>query len=77
MISKLLSLSPVILKPKKKKSVTTSAFSFSICHEVVKMPIELKILKALLPDSNSERDGNTRSPDLPLEKPICRPEINS
>ena len=21
---------------------------------------------------NSERDGNTRSPDLPLEKPICR-----
>ena len=20
---------------------------------------------------NSERDGNTRSPDLPLEKPIC------
>ena len=23
---------------------------------------------------NSERDGNTRSPDLPLEKPICRSE---
>ena len=21
---------------------------------------------------NSERDGNTRLPDLPLEKPICR-----
>ena len=21
---------------------------------------------------NSERDGNTRSPDLPLEKPICK-----
>ena len=21
---------------------------------------------------NSERDGNTRTPDLPLEKPICR-----
>ena len=21
---------------------------------------------------NSESDGNTRSPDLPLEKPICR-----
>src|SRR5574341_219263 len=21
---------------------------------------------------NSERDGNTRSPDLPLEKPVCR-----
>ena len=23
---------------------------------------------------NSERDGNTRPPDLPLEKPICRSE---
>ena len=21
---------------------------------------------------NSERDGNTRQPDLPLEKPVCR-----
>ena len=26
---------------------------------------------------NSERDGNTRTPDLPLEKPICRSESNS
>ena len=26
---------------------------------------------------NSERDGNTRPPDLPLEKPICRSGINS
>ena len=26
---------------------------------------------------NSERDGNTRLPDLPLEKPICRSESNS
>ena len=26
---------------------------------------------------NSERDGNTRSPDLPLEKPVCRSESNS
>ena len=26
---------------------------------------------------NSERDGNTRSPDLPLEKPICRSGSNS
>ena len=23
---------------------------------------------------NSERDGNTRPPDLPLEKPICSQE---
>ena len=26
---------------------------------------------------NSERDGNTRTPDLPLEKPICRSGSNS
>ena len=26
---------------------------------------------------NSERDGNTRSPDLPLEKPIYRSGSNS
>ena len=26
---------------------------------------------------NSERDGNTRSPDLPLEKPVCRSGGNS
>ena len=26
---------------------------------------------------NSERDGNIRSPDLPLEKSVCRSGINS
>ena len=26
---------------------------------------------------NSERDRNTRPPDLPLEKPVCRPGSNS
>ena len=26
---------------------------------------------------NSERDGNTSPPDLPLEKPICRSGSNS
>ena len=26
---------------------------------------------------NSERGGNTRPPDLPLEKPICRSGSNS
>ena len=26
---------------------------------------------------NSERDGNTRLPDLPLEKPVCRSRSNS
>ena len=26
---------------------------------------------------NSERDGNTRPPDLPLEKPVCKSGNNS
>ena len=26
---------------------------------------------------NSERDGNTRPPDLPLEKPVCQSGSNS
>ena len=26
---------------------------------------------------NSERDGNTRPPDLPLEKPVCRTRRDS
>ena len=26
---------------------------------------------------NTERDGNTRPPDLPLEKPICKSGSNS
>ena len=26
---------------------------------------------------NSDRDGNTRPPDLPLEKPVCRSGNNS
>ena len=26
---------------------------------------------------NSERDGNTRPPDLPIEKPVCRSVSNS
>ena len=26
---------------------------------------------------NSERDGDIRPPDLPLEKPVCRPGSNS
>ena len=26
---------------------------------------------------NSERDGNTKPPDLPLEKPVCRSRSNS
>ena len=28
-------------------------------------------------EDNSERDGNTRPPNLPLEKSVCRPGSNS
>ena len=33
------------------------------------------LINLVLPSTveNSERDGNTRPPDLPLEKPVCRP----
>ena len=34
-------------------------------------------LYALDTVENSERDGNTRPPDLPLEKPVCRSGRNS
>ena len=37
-------------------------------------PLTLWITKTV---ENSERDGNTRPPDLPLEKPICRSWSNS
>ena len=67
LFSWLQSQSAVILEPKKVKSVTVSILSPSICHEVVD---HNKL-------ENSERNGNTRSPDLPLEKPICRSGSNS
>ena len=35
------------------------------------------LLKCVLWLTNSERDGNTRAPDLPLEKPICKSGSNS
>ena len=35
------------------------------------------IHNSLRPVENSSRDGNTRPPDLPLEKPVCRLGSNS
>ena len=37
-------------------------------------PLTVWITKTV---ENSERDGNTRPPDLPLEKPVCRSGSNS
>ena len=39
------------------------------------MPKPLTVWITIL--ENSERDRNTRPPDLPLEKPICRSGSNS
>ena len=41
------------------------------------MPKPLTVWITINTVENSERDGNTRSPDLPLEKPICRSGSNS
>ena len=41
------------------------------------MPKPLTVWITILTMEISERDGNTRPPDLPLEKPICRSGSNS
>ena len=37
----------------------------------------MKLEPLIQSDVKSERDGNTRPPDLPLEKPVCRSGGNS
>ena len=55
---------------KQKSSRKTSTSLYWLCQSLwlcgTKQTVE-----------NSERDGNTRPPDLPLEKPICRSGSNS
>ena len=43
LISWLQSLSAVILEPKKRKSVTTSTFSPSVCHEVMRADTVIRV----------------------------------
>ena len=49
--------------------------------ESEKFGLKLNIQKTKIMASGSntswERDGNTRPPDLPLEKPVCRSRSNS
>ena len=49
-------------------------------EESEKVGLKLNIQKTKImasgPITSWERDGNTRSPDLPLEKPICRSGSN-
>ena len=53
--------------------------SFNNClsfAKIVKIGIALSNMIGLKVE-NSERDGNTRPPDLPLEKSVCRSGNNS
>ena len=65
LISQLQSLSAVISKPKKIKSVTASTFSPSICHEVMRLDamilvfLILNILSGLLSTSIDWGDSRT------------------
>ena len=82
LISWLQSLSAVILEPPKIKSLTVSTLSPSICHEVMGLDVMIFVFwmlsfKPTFSLSASERDGNTRPPDLPLEKFVCRSGSNS
>ena len=43
----------------------------------VPLPSPLWLCKSQKTVENSSRDGNTRSPDLPLKKSVCRPGSNS
>ena len=56
---------------KKQESSTTTSFSVLL---TMPKPLTIFVHNKL---GNSERDGNTRPPDLPLEKPVCRSGSNS
>ena len=56
----------------KKQKSSRKAFISALL--TVPMPLTVWITINL---GNSERDGNTRPPDLPLEKPICRSGSNN
>ena len=43
----------------------------------MKTVTDIVLLYSKITVDNSERDGNTRPPSLPLEKPICRSGSNS
>ena len=55
---------------KKQESSRKSSTSASLT-----MPKPLCVLQQTV--ESSLRDGNTRPPDLPLEKPVCRSGNNS
>ena len=56
---------------KKQESSRNASIS-----DLLTMPKPLTVWITITVE-NSERDGNTRPPDLPLEKPTCRSGSNS
>ena len=62
--------SVVSWKKKQESSRKTSTSAFLTTPK----PLTVWITKTM---ENSSRDGNTRPPDLPPEKPVCRSRSNS
>ena len=50
-------------------------FQKNFSSALLTMPKPLTVLQQTV--ENTERDGNTRPPDLPLEKSVCRSGSNS
>ena len=63
---------PVVLHPHQHLLLSLKKNSHSSRCEVISLGFDLYFTV-----ENCERDGNTRPPDLPLEKPICRSGSNS
>ena len=61
---------------KERYTHLNAEFQKHICFRLLIMPKPLTVWITITVE-NSERDGNTRPPDLPLEKPICRSGSNS
>ena len=59
-----------VMKKKQESSRKTSTSAFLTTPK----PLTVWITKTM---ENSSRDGNTRPPDLPPEKPVCRSRSNS
>ena len=63
---------PTSARSSKKKEISTKRSISAL----LTMPKPLTVWMTIN-CGNSERDGNTRPPDLPLEKPVCRSGSNS
>ena len=60
---------------KSKSSRKTSTSALLTMPKPLTMWITTTVIHTTV--ENSERDGNTRPPDLPLEKPVCRSGSNT